>query len=119
MAIRTAALRTLLATAYANATPYGCLFSADPGTAGNATNELTGGSPAYARQATGWGAAAASAVTGATETFAVASGSTVAYHGLAASNVAGTNDIRDSTALTSQTFSSQGSYSVVPNAVIS
>lgn len=114
MPIRTAVQRTALAAAYAAATPYGTLFSADPGTSGAATGELSGGSPAFARKATAWGTAAASAVTGGTETFDIPSGGVVAYHGLCASGTLGTADVRDSTALTSQTFSSQGSYSVVP-----
>jgi hypothetical protein len=114
MPIRTLAQRNALATAYGTAAPYGALFSGDPGTTGAATNELTGGSPAYARKAANWGAASNSAIVGGTEAFDVASGSTVAYHGLAVSSVPGTADVRDSVALTSQTFSSQGSYSVVP-----
>lgn len=75
MPIRTLAQRNALASAYATAAPFGCLFSADPGTAGAATGELTGGSPVYARVAMAWGAAANSAVSG-SPTFNVASGST-------------------------------------------
>lgn len=112
MAIRNVTQRNALATAYGAAAPFGALFSADPGTAGAATNELTGGAPAYARKAANWGTAAASVITSGTQVFDVPSGSTVAYHGLAASGTAGTADIRDSVALTSQTFASQGTYTV-------
>jgi hypothetical protein len=115
MSIRNVTQRNALANAYATAAPYGCLFSADPGTADAATNELTGGSPAYARKTlTGtWAtpAASASVVTGAA-TFDVASGSTVAYFGVANTNVAAAATVRDSVAVTSQAFASQGTYAV-------
>lgn len=111
MAIRNVTMRNALATAYATNAPYGALFSADPGTADAATNELTGGSPAYARKALGWGAAAASAVSGGA-TFDVAAGSTVAYFGVCNTNVAAAATVRDSAAVTSQGFASQGTYTV-------
>lgn len=111
MAIATLAQRNALATAYGSAAPYGCLFTADPGTSGAATGEVTGGSPAYARKAISWGAAAASAITGA-PVFDVGSGTTVTFAGVAVSNVAGTADVRDKVAITSQTFSSQGTFTV-------
>ncbi len=46
MAIATLAQRNALASAYATAAPNGALFSADPGTTGSVTGEITGGSPA-------------------------------------------------------------------------
>ena len=109
MAIRNLSQRNAMATAYGTAAPNGALFSADPGTADAATNELTGGSPAYARKSLGWGAASASAISGGA-TFDVASGSTVAYAGVTVGAVKGTADVRDSSTVTSQTFSSQGTY---------
>lgn len=110
MAIRTLAQRNALATAYGSAAPYGALFTADPGTSGNATNELTGGT--YARVACNWGAASNSVITSASQVFNIPSGTTVAYHGHCVSSTAATNDVRDSVALTSQTFSSAGTYTV-------
>ncbi len=109
MAIRTLAQRNALAAAYGSAAPYGCLFSADPGTAGAATGELTGGSPAYARVALNWGAPSTSTITG-NGTFNVASGQTVAYVGFAVAGATGIADVRDSVAVTSQAFASQGTY---------
>jgi hypothetical protein len=50
-------------------------------------------------------------VTGAA-TFDVASGSTVAYFGVANTNVAAAATVRDSVSVTSQAFASQGTYAV-------
>ncbi|NNC10708.1 hypothetical protein HII28_02245 [Planctomonas sp. JC2975] len=112
MAISILAQRNAVATAYGVAAPYGCLFtSTGPGTSGSATNEVTGGSPAYARKAMSWSAPSNSAITGA-PTFDVPSGTTVTYAGVAVSATAGTADIRDATSITSQVFSSQGTYQV-------
>jgi hypothetical protein len=89
MAIAVLAQRNALATSYGTAAPYGALFSADPGTSGSVTGEITGGAPAYARKALSWGAASASAIT---------SGATA--------------DLRDKVGVTSQAFASQGTYTV-------
>lgn len=112
MAIRNVTQRNRLATSYATGAVYGALFSGDPGTAGAATNELTGGSPAYARVLLSWGSASNSAVSTTATTFNVGSGSTVAYFGAATSGTATTADIQDSVAVTSQPFNSQGQYVV-------
>lgn len=111
MAIAVLAQRNAMATAYGVAAPYGALFTADPGTSGSATGEVTGGSPAYARKALNWGAPSASAVVG-TGTFDVASGVTVTYFAAAVSGTATTADLRDRVSVTSQAFSSQGTYVV-------
>lgn len=111
MAIRTLAQRNALASSYGTSAPNGCLFTADPGTSGTATGEVSGGAPAYARKPMGWGAAANSAITG-SPVFDVPSGTTVTYFGVAVSATAGTADVRDSSAVTSQAFSSQGTYTV-------
>lgn len=109
MAIATLAQRNALASAYGTAAPYGALFTADPGTSGAATGEVTGGSPGYARKALSWGAASASAISG-SATFDVPSGTTVAYFGVTASSTAATADVRDRVAVASQAFASQGTY---------
>ncbi len=113
MPIQTAALRTTLADAYAAAVPYGGLFESDPGSTGSAAGEVNGGSPAYARKALGWSAAASSATSG-SAAFDVPSGAAVSHFGACASNVAGTNDVQDSTTVGPQSFSSQGTYTVTP-----
>lgn len=87
---------------------YASLHSSNPG--GTGTAELTGGSPAYARQAVTWDPAtgAVAAISG-TETFNVAAGSTVAYVGLWSAVTGGT--WRGSGALTaSESFAGQGTY---------
>lgn len=111
MAIATLAQRNALATAYGTAAPYGALFTADPGTSGSVTGEVTGGSPAYARKAISWGAASASAITGA-PVFDVPSGTTVTYAAVCVSGTAATADLRDKVAVTSQAFASQGTFTV-------
>lgn len=113
MAITILAQRNALASAYGTAAPYGALFSSTgPGTTGAATNEITGGSPAYARKALSWGAASASAITSAATSFDVASGTTVTYFGVTVSATATTADVRDASTVTSQAFSSQGTYTI-------
>jgi len=105
------AQRNAMATAYGVAAPYGAMFTATPGTTGAATNECTGGSPAYNRKAMSWGAASASAIVGA-PTFDIASGTTVTYTGVCVSVTPTTADVRDAVAVTSQAFSSQGTYAL-------
>lgn len=112
MAIRNVTQRNAVATAYGAAAPYGALFTADPGTADAATNELTTtGSPAYARKAISWGTASASVITGA-PVFDCYSGVTVAFAGVCVSSTRGTADVRDSFDITDQAFASQGQLTV-------
>lgn len=113
MAIQNVTLRNLLATQYKTSAPNGALFSgAGPSNTGTATNEITGGAPAYARKALNWGTAAASAITSAATPFDVNSGTTVTFFGVCASATAGTADVYDFVAVTSQNFASQGTYTV-------
>lgn len=112
MAVRTLAQRNALAARYGVEAPNGALFTADPGTSGSATGEVSGGSPAYARKALSWGAPSASAITSAATAFDVPASTTVTYFGVTVSATATTADVRDSVAVTSQTFASQGTYTV-------
>jgi hypothetical protein len=113
MAILILAQRNALATAYGSAAPYGSMFtSTGPGTTGSATNEVTGGSPAFARKALAWAAAAASAIVSALTPFDIGSGITVTFFGVTVSVTLTTADVRDAVAVTNQTFASQGVYSV-------
>lgn len=112
MTISILAQRNAMATAYGVAAPYGDLFtSTGPGTTGAATNEVTGGSPAFARKPLSWGAPSASVITG-TATFDVGSGITVTTFGVTVSSTLTTADVRDAVTVTSQTFASQGTYAV-------
>lgn len=112
MSIAITAEKNSLCDKYKADAPYGALFSADPGTAGSATNEITGGAPAYARKALSWGTSSGGAVTSAATAFDVASGVTITYFGVTASSTATTADVKDRVAVTSQAFASQGTYTV-------
>ncbi|MFY1686492.1 phage tail fiber protein [Plantactinospora sp. WMMB782] len=89
---------------------YMSLHSGNPGS--NGANELSGGSPAYARQQLSWAAAddGEAAITG-TETFNVPAGSTVAYIGLWTAVTGGTFLGADELA-SSETYTGQGVYEV-------
>ncbi len=106
MGVNTAAtLNNSLVTTYTGA----CAFALLQSTAAAAAfgTELAGGSPAYARIAPAWSAPSGGSSSH-TSTFNVPSGATVAS--LAYSSAATAGVFQDSAALTSQTFSSQGTY---------
>lgn len=107
MAVQTAAMRNILADAYGAAADYGALYTTAPGA--SAGTEVTGGSPAYARKALTWGAAASSA-TSAVATFDVPSGTTVVGAGVHTALTAGT--YLDGGTVTSQAFASQGTFEI-------
>lgn len=113
MPIRVLTTRDALANDYAALAPFGACFTADPGTGGNATGEVNGGSPAYTREAMAWSTASGGTgqVSG-SPTFNIPAGDTVTFFGVCASNVAGTNDVKDNVAVTPQSFASQGLYTV-------
>jgi hypothetical protein len=108
MAVQTVNMRNALATAYGTNAPYAALCSTAPSS--TAGTELTGGSPAYARQAANWGSASSSAITASPAAFNVASGSTVAGVEFYSAVTAGT--YMDGVSVTSQAFASQGTYTV-------
>lgn len=111
MPISTTAEKNSLATKYGVDAPFAALFTADPGTSGTVVGEVTGGSPAYARKAINWGAAANGVITGSC-TFDVPSGTTLTFAAVCASGTAGTADLKDRVSITSQGFSSQGTYTL-------
>lgn len=112
MAIAIMAEKDSLANKYAADSPYGALFTADPGTSGTATGEATGGSPAYNRKALSWSTASGTGVVSGSATFDVASGTTVTFFAVATSVTPGAATLRDKTSVTSQAFASQGTYTV-------
>ena len=83
------------------------LHSADPGQ--NGANEISGGSPAYARKAVTFGAAASGSITqsGTDPVFDVPAGATVAFVGYWAGAVFVASD-----AVTSETYGGQGTYTL-------
>ncbi len=111
MPIATLAQRNAMAAAYGVAAPFAAAFSSDPGTSGTVVGECVGGSPAYNRVSAAWGTPAASAIVG-TATFNIASGTTLTFVGYCVSGTPATSDLRDRTSVTSQGFSSQGTYAL-------
>ena len=109
MAIQTGAMKSILSDAYKGAAAFGALFTtAAPYTA--AGTEPTGGSPAYARKALTWGASSNGATTASAVTFDVPTSTTIQGFGIFSAVTAGT--YYDGVGVTSQTFASQGTYSV-------
>lgn len=87
------------------------LHTGDPGGANSATNEVTGGSPAYARKAIAWNAASGGAIDDSTNgaVFDIPAGTTVAW--ISGWNTAGTTRYFKK-AVTNETFAGQGTYTV-------
>lgn len=112
MAIQTATARTLLATAYSTAVgKFGALTTTAPG--GTSGTEVSGGSPAYARIAPTWGTASASAITTTGGmAFNVPASTTVVGFEFFDASTAG--NYLDGATVTSQTFASQGVYTITP-----
>lgn len=99
--------RTSAATWYTTQAPWTALSSGSVPGASFGT-ELTGGSPAYARVASNWSAASGGASTATPAAQNVASGTTITGAGFFSASTAGT--YFDGGGVTSQTFSSQGTY---------
>jgi hypothetical protein len=107
---RNTSMKNTLVNAFRAAAPFGALFSSDPGTTGSATPEISGGT--YTRLPMNWSAANNGSTSSASTVFNVPAGVTVAYFGATASSTSGTNDVQDSAAITAQTFSTAGTYTV-------
>lgn len=91
------------------------LHTADPGLSG--TSEVTGGSPAYARKAITWTAAAASTTSNSAQVlFDVPTGVTIRFLGYWSASTSGT--FYGSRALdANQTYTSQGTYTLAIGAI--
>lgn len=109
MAIAVIATKNALATTYGTQGTWISLHTADPGTTG--ASEATGGSPAYARKQTTWGAASNGAITGSEVTIDAAQG-TYTHAGIWSAETGGT--FIDKVAITSTTLGSQGQIKVTP-----
>lgn len=108
MTIRIAATKAVLVTAYVgNATWIG-LATGDPGATTTPSNEVTGGSPAYARKQTTWTAGAGSAVT------IDSPAATIPWIILATAATVATTNQADNCAVTSVTLTGQGTLVVTP-----
>src|SRR3954447_26167296 len=108
MAVQTVTMRNDLVDAYKTQDTHCALASTEPGSP--AGTELSGGAPAYARRTSNWGATASGAATAAPTAFDVPSGATVA--GVMFYNALTAGSYLDGATVTSQSFSSQGTYTV-------
>jgi hypothetical protein len=88
---------------------YASLHSADPGDTG--ANEISGGSPAYARKAITWNAAAAGSMDDSNvPVFDVPAGTTVAFVGFWSALTSGT--FYGAADVTDESFTNQGTYTL-------
>ena len=101
------------ANGVASGAGYASLHTADPSTTG--TNEVTGGSPAYARKAVTWNAAAAGQITLSNQPLFDVPAGTVAYAGLWSAVSGGT--FKGKWQLTSEVFAGQGQYQLTSGSV--
>jgi len=108
MAIQTAQGKENLAVAYGTNAAYAALYTTAP--SATAGTEPTGGSPAYARKALTWAPGTVDGVVTATATFDVPTGTTIVGAGVHTALTGGT--YLDGATVTSQAFSSQGTYTL-------
>ena len=111
MAIAVTTTKNTMATYYGTLGTYIGLATGAPGSTSTPSNEDTGGSPAYARKQTTWGAASSGAITGTAVTIDTPA-ATITYI-LLASAVSGNNMI-DNASITSVVMSGQGQIVVTP-----
>lgn len=108
MGLNATALNLML-DALAAAIGYVSAHTADPGSSG--TNEVSGGSPAYARKAITWGSASGGVLTSSNAPVLDIPGSTtVSYVGFWSAATSGT--FYGSDDVTDEAFGSQGTYTV-------
>jgi hypothetical protein len=86
---------------------YISLHTADPSTTG--ANEISGGSPAYARVATTWGSPSAGSMAGSQVTLNVPASTTITYWGFWSAATGG-NFLGGGALSASETYGSQGTY---------
>ena len=108
MAIATTTMKNALCTAYSNQGALLSVHTGDPGTTG--ANEISGGSPAYARQQTSWGTASNGQIAGLQVTFNLPAGQ-YTYVGLWTNNG---STFLDKIAISSTTLGAQGTLLVTP-----
>lgn len=107
-----AAGKNTMLDSFRAAYPYAGLHSGVPTTG----NEMTGGSPAYARKAHGLGAASGgSSTNGSSVVFDVPSGSTVSHVGYWTASSGGTCGGYDD--VTSESFGGQGTYTLTSQTI--
>lgn len=106
----------VMLNAFGTSAAFASLHTADPGTTG--TSEVTGGSPAYARKALSWAAAATgSKASNGALTFDVPGSTTITHLGYWSASTGGT--FYGSRPLdANQTYATQGTYTIASGAVV-
>ena len=101
--------KNVMLNALAAVAVFASLHTSNPGDTG--TNEVTGGSPAYARKAITWNAASGGSIDDSNvPVFDVPSGTTVSYVGLFSAVSGGT--FYGSSDVTDEVFAAQGTYTL-------
>ena len=101
--------KNLMLDELASVAIYASLHTADPGSTG--TNEVTGGSPAYARKSITWNAAASGNLdNNANPVFDVPASTTITHVGLWSASTSGT--FYGSFDITDEVFAAQGTYTL-------
>lgn len=111
MAIAVATTRQALATYYGTLGNYIGAHTGDPGTTSSPANEVTGGSPAYARKATAWSNSTGGVINGTAVTIDTPAG-TITHISLC-SAVSGNNMV-DKSDIVDVVMSAQGQIVVTP-----
>lgn len=109
MSIAVTNTKNALADKYGTLGTFISVHTASPGSTG--ASEATGGTPAYVRKATTWGAASGGTITGSEVTIDVPAG-TYAYAGLWSAATGGT--FIDTVAVVSTTLGAQGQLKITP-----
>lgn len=113
MTIRIAGTKSVLSDAYkGNATWIG-LATGDPGSTTTPSNEVSGGSPAYARKQTTWGSSSSGVTVGSAVTID-SPAATIAWIILATAATVGTTNQADNYDCSDVTLSGQGTIVVTP-----
>lgn len=81
MAINVTSTKNALAQAFADLVEYISLHTGNPGSSGSPSNEVTGGSPAYARKVPSWGSPSGGVIAADELEFDVPVGTTVTHVG--------------------------------------
>lgn len=111
MAIAVATTRQALATYYGTLGSYIGAHTGDPGTTSSPANEVTGGSPAYARKQTTWSNSTGGVINGSPVTLDVPA-STITHISLC--SAASGNNMVDKADITDVVMSAQGQLVVTP-----
>jgi hypothetical protein len=118
MPIKVATTRASLATTYVGAGTWIGVATGDPGTTATPSAEASGGSPAYARKQTTWGATTGGSSTG-SEVVIDAPAGTYTYVILASAATTGAANMVDNVAITPVVLNAQGQIRITPSVTIS